>query len=257
MPRVGWAGLPGAVRAAVAAVAGPVIGVVPVEAGLTCSFAACLDTAQVRFFVKGASDAGGREGQRWEAAVAPLVAGVGPALRWRVEAAGWEVLGFEWVDGGHADLSPGSADLALVADVLAAAQALRVPDGLPVQPLADRLSEFLNPGERALLSGGSLLHTDTNPHNLLVGKNRAWLVDWAMPATGPAWVDVAYTAVRLMEDGASGEEARAWAAQFPSWVSADPRAVSAFVSATCRQWEARIGPRDCRPSNDRFAVLAA
>lgn len=257
MPRVGWAGLPGAVRSAVVAVVGPVSGVVPVEAGLTCSFAARLDTVQGSFFIKGASGAGGKEGQRWERAVAPLVAGVGPALRWRVEAAGWEVLGFEWVDGAHADLSPGSADLALVADVLVTAQALRVPDGLPVQPLADRLSEFLSPGERDLLVGDSLLHTDTNPHNLLAGKNRAWLVDWAMPAAGPAWVDVAYTAVRLMEDGATGGEARAWAGQFPSWASADPKAVSAFVSATCRQWEARIGPRDSRPSNDRFAVLAA
>ncbi|GAO09677.1 hypothetical protein TPA0598_05_03990 [Streptomyces lydicamycinicus] len=49
--------------------------------------------------------------QRREAAVAPFLTGVGPALHWRVEAAGWDLLGFEALDGHHADYSPASPDL--------------------------------------------------------------------------------------------------------------------------------------------------
>ncbi|MFD7015814.1 phosphotransferase [Streptomyces sp. NPDC059928] len=111
--------------------------------------------------------------------------------------------------------------------------------------------------EVPLLAGGTVLHTDTNPHNLLVGDGRAWMVDWAMWAQGPAWVDVACTAVRLMEADTPAAEALEWAAQFRSWRSADPAAVAAFVSASCRQWEAMVGPVDCRPSNRRFEALLA
>jgi hypothetical protein len=255
MARVEWVELPVAVRRAVAAEAGGVLAVAPVSAGFTCSFAARVDTPAGSLFVKGAPDAAGRAGQRWEVAVAPLVAAAAPALRWRVDVEGWELLAFDWVAGQHADLSPGSPDLALVADALAAVQGVAAPPSVP--QLADRLDGFLAAGERELLTGSSLLHTDTNPHNLLAGDGRAWLVDWAMPAAGPAWVDVAYTAVRLLEEGASAEQALGWAARFPSWRAADPKAVEVFVSATCRQWEARVGVPGCRSSNERFAALAA
>ncbi|MFH8410671.1 phosphotransferase [Streptomyces sp. NPDC018019] len=106
------------------------------------------------------------------------------------------------------------------------------------------------------MRGGVLLHTDTNLHNLLVGGGRAWLVDWAMPAAGPAWVDVAYTTVRLMEADCPPVEALAWAEQFPSWTGADPRAVEAFVAGMCQLWERQAGARNAQPGNARFTVLA-
>lgn len=255
MARVSWDGLPAGVRQAVAAKTGGVLAVSPVAAGFTCSFAARVDAPDGPLFVKGAPDAAGRAGQGWEVAVAPLVTGAAPALRWRVDVEGWEVLAFDWVPGRHADLSPGSADLVLVADALATVQGVVAPASVP--QFADRLDGFLAAGERELLLGSSLLHTDTNPHNLLAGGDRAWLVDWAMPAAGPAWVDVAYTAVRLLEEGASAGQALDWAARFPSWRAADPKVVGVFVSATCRQWEAKVGVPGCRSSNERFAALAA
>lgn len=238
---------------------GPVRGVRPVVDGLTCRTAAVLSTASGRVFVKGApvGDARARAGQAMEAVVNRAVGAAGPRLLWQVVAGGWDLLGFECVEGRHADLAAGSADLALVADVLRAAQGVRAPEGAGVPPLAGRFADVLPADELELLRGDALLHTDTNPHNLLVGNDRAWIVDWAMPAAGPAWVDVAYTAVRLMEADSPPREALAWAAQFPSWTTADPRAVQAFVTGTCRAWERQVGPRDARHSNARFTALAA
>ncbi|MEU1071891.1 MULTISPECIES: phosphotransferase [unclassified Streptomyces] len=259
MERWEWDGLPGVVRAAVEDRTGLVADVVPVTAGLTCSFAAGLRTSSGRLFVKGVrvGDAAGMAGQRMERVVHPLVQGLSPGLRWRVRAGGWELLGFDWVEGRHAELGPGSSDAALVGEVLVAASAVGVPEWLTVPRLAARLAPHLETAEAALLWGDTLLHTDTNPHNLLVDGARAWLVDWAMPAKGPAWVDAAYTAVRLMEDGTAPVEALEWLEQFPVWREADPAAVAAFVVGTCRAWEAIVGPVDCLPSNRRFEELLA
>ncbi|MFH8752969.1 phosphotransferase [Streptomyces rimosus] len=259
MARTGWWELPAGVWAAVEAHTGPVAGVRDVADGLTCSTAAVLTSGAGPVFMKGVpvGDARGRAGQAMEAVVNAAVRGVGPRLLWQVEAGGWDLLGFEYVEGQHADLSAGSADLALAADVLRSAQDVRAPERAGVPSLADRFTDVLPPEQLELLSGDTLLHTDTNPHNLLVGGGRGWLVDWAMPAAGPAWVDVAYTTVRLMEADCPAGEALEWAAQFPSWETADPRAVQALVTGTCRLWERQVGARDARHSNARYAALAA
>jgi Ser/Thr protein kinase RdoA (MazF antagonist) len=117
------------------------------------------------------------------------------------------------------------------------------------------LRPHLETAEADLLGGDTLVHRDTNPFNLLVGSDRAWMVDWAVAAQGPAWVDVANTAVRLMEADTPAERALEWAAGFPSWREADMEAVGAFVRATCRQWETMAGPVGCLPSNRRFEAL--
>ncbi|WP_206502152.1 phosphotransferase [Streptomyces chrestomyceticus] len=259
MTRTAWGELPPEARAVVEERVGGVRGATPVPDGLTCRMAAVLTTGAGLLFVKGApvGDAKARAGQAMEAAVNRAVGEAGPRLLWQVVAGGWDLLGFEYVDGRHADLSAGSADLPLVAGALRAAQDVRVPESVQVPSLASRFADILAPGELALLRGDVLLHTDTNPHNLLVGDRRAWVVDWAMPAAGPAWVDVAYTAVRLMEADCMPREALEWAERFPSWVAADPRAVQALVTGTCRRWERRVGPRDARQSNARYAALTA
>ncbi|MGI5530431.1 phosphotransferase [Streptomyces syringium] len=256
-PRTHWNDLPRPLRAAVEARTGAVVAVGTVPHGLNCATATTLTTARGSTFVKGVPlhDAEACAAQRWEAAVNPYVLDVGPRLRWRIAADGWELLGFEHVEGRHADLSPGSADLPMVAEMLGTAQTVRAPRGAAVPRFADRWTRFLGPGELRLLDGETLLHTDTHPHNLMVTDDRAYLVDWATPALGPAWVDVAYTAVRLLEADCVPDDVRKWAARFDCWTSADPRAVAAFVSANCRQWETVVGPAAARPSNARFAAL--
>ncbi|MFB6568415.1 phosphotransferase [Streptomyces noursei] len=253
-PRIEWRDLPGVVRAAVEARTGPVLGVKSVSDGLTCAVAARLDTAAGALFVKGVrvEDRVGCEAQRWEAVVNSAVCAASPSLRWSFTAEGWDVLVFDHVDGRHADLADGR-DRRLVAEALLAVE--NVGASVSVPRFAARFAGVLDREQLELLGGTTLLHTDTNPHNLLVGGDRAWLVDWAMPASGPAWVDVAYTAVRLMEADVPAREALGWTAQFLSWREADPVAVEAFVTGVCRQWEARVGVAGARPSNARFAAL--
>src|SRR5690242_17825960 len=113
--RCDWGGLPAAVRDAVLVETGPVGEVRPVADGLTCSFAAGLRTGSGCWFVKGAPEADRHAwgAQYAERLVFPLLNGVGPAFRWRVVAGGWELMGFDWVEGRHADLGQGSADLPL------------------------------------------------------------------------------------------------------------------------------------------------
>lgn len=162
-------------------------------------------------------------------------------------------------------MAPGSTDLDAIAFVLNRMQQLTFSNPLPygrfqfmVPPLADRFEGFISADEAHALKGSNLLHTDTNPHNVLMyghRQNRACMVDWAMPAIGPAWVDPALTAVRLMESGHTPAEALRWLEGFTSWQHADPEAVKVFVNATCRQWTARVGEKDAQYSNGNYEAL--
>ncbi|MCC3768768.1 phosphotransferase [Streptomyces sp. UNOC14_S4] len=257
--RVGWEELPAALRGAVEARTGRVTASRTVVDGLNCVAALVLDTERSgRLFFKGVREADAKAvaALGWEARVNEAVRGVGPLLLHRFRDGGWSCLAFAHIDGRHVDLGPGSNDLAAVSDALRRMQTFSA-SGLPAPPLADRYAAHLLPGDAECLSGTSLLHTDTNPHNIMIGNGDgvAYIVDWAMPATGPAWVDAACTAVRLMECGQSPADALTWLGGFASWRHADPESVEAFVHVTCRDWTATIGERDAAPSNARFRHL--
>ncbi|MET8830487.1 phosphotransferase [Streptomyces sp. NPDC004610] len=162
---------------------------------------------------------------------------------------------FDRVDGRHIDYGPETGDLIPLADMLRRLRHLRTP-AFPVPQLADRLAGHLSAREAHALRGTHLLHTDTNPHNVLVSRSgHAHLVDWAMPALGPAWVDAAYTATWLMCFGQTPEDTGTWLSGIPSWQQADTRAVEAFVNGTCRDFTARVGERGAEASNARFRCL--
>lgn len=256
--RIDWESLPAELRRAVEARTGAVISVEPVEEGLNCSVALTIDTAQNGpLFFKGVreSDADGVAGLLNEEKINECVAGIGPAVRYGFRAAGWFCLAFVHIEGRHADLGSGSDDLAAVTFTMNRMAGLRLPD-MHIPHITERLAGFLDPGESDLLSEQSLLHTDTNPHNIMITRGGvAYVIDWAMPALGPSWIDPAYTAVRLMEYGQTADEAISWLADFPHWRQAHSKSVEAFVLATCRHWTACVGGKGASASNDRFRAL--
>ncbi|MFI5617555.1 phosphotransferase family protein [Streptomyces sp. NPDC051567] len=255
--RVQWEDLPAGLREAVTARTGPVVTSETVAEGLNCTVALIIHTRRAGpLFLKGVrtSDATGTAGLRAEEHVNGVVAAHGSALRHRFEAAGWRCLAFAHLDGRHVDLSPGTGDLDAVARTLERVQSLDA-GGLRIPRFAERFRKYLEPGEAEALEGAALLHTDANPHNILVRAGDAYLVDWAMPATGPAWVDPAYTAVRMMECGQTPADALRWLHRFPGWRRAEPGAVRAFVNGTCRHWTATVGEKGAGPSNARFRSL--
>ncbi|WP_405799246.1 phosphotransferase [Streptomyces sp. NBC_01506] len=256
--RVEWEQLPAGLRVSVEVRTGAVVAAELVPQGLNCTVALALTTQRGPLFFKGVreDDTEGVAALRWEEQLNPTVRGVSPTIRHTFRSDGWYCAAFDYIEGRNADLGPGSADLDTVALTLHRMHQLRLPD-LTIPPLADRFSGHLLPGEEQALAGGHLLHTDTNPHNIMISGGNAYVVDWAMPAVGPAWVDAAYTAVRLMEYGQSPATALAWLNTIPSWRRADPKAVAAFTSATCRRWTATVGEKSAAASNTRIQHLTA
>ena len=242
-PHVDWDGLPAGVRQAVRERTGEVFGAETVAEGITCRTALVLTTERGVLFLKGVptGDFTLLDAQVTEIALNSAVRLVSPAVRWETISDGWHLVAFDHVDGRHPDLGPGSADLRAVAELLKRAQRCRPPDAYRVPLLATRYRGFLRPGDREALAGTSLLHTDTNPHNLLVTDQRGYLVDWAMPALGPSWVDPALTAVRLMDAGCTPEQTRAWLSGFPDWERAPRDARERFIEVICRQATAALG----------------
>ncbi|MEU8544004.1 phosphotransferase [Streptomyces sp. NPDC048717] len=261
--RMSWSDLPFDLRDAIVRKTGGVLESRIIESGLNCSVALMIRTALCGgLFLKGVrtSDRSGVEGLRNEEKINGVVAGLSPVIRHTFEVAGWYCLAFVYIDGRHAELGPGTHDLPAIQWVMTqktlACGRPRVLAPLELPQLVDRYRNFLTAEEAALLHGTSLLHTDTNPHNLLIaGDGSAYLIDWAMPALGPKWVDVADTAVRLMECGLEPAEAINWLSYFTGWQTANPRAVEAYVNARCRQWSAWMGEEKAASSNGRFRQL--
>lgn len=244
-------------RGAVEERTGQVVASEVVAGGLNCAVALKLTTERGRLFFKGVREADDEAvaSLGWETRINHVVQGVSPVIHHCFRTAGWSCLAFAYIDGRHADLAPGSSDLAAVADALQRMQAFS-GSTFPASPLADRFAPYLLPGEAGHLHGTNLLHTDTNPHNILIDRDGdARIVDWARPASGPAWVDPACTAVRLMECGQTPADALAWLGGFTSWRYANAKAIETFVNVTCRRWTATIGEHDAKRSNTRFRQL--
>lgn len=185
-------------------------------------------------FVKGRK-AGHRRAwtQERERLVNPLVRHISPALKWSTANADWDLLGFEYVSGVHADYSPGSLDIPQVITTLGQLQEITCPD-IDVKQADQRWASYTSAPE--LLVGNSLLHTDWTPDNVLVNQ-RAVLVDWAWPTRGAAWIDPACLAVWLIASGHSPRSAEFWAAQIPSWQSAPTGALDEFARIQALMWD--------------------
>ena len=141
--------------------------------------------------------------QAREAAVAPLVRDISPALLWHFDEAGWNVLGYEYAPGRHADYTPGSPDLDRLVQLMDALSAIKVTDDPgPFKRAEDRWKPYLDdPRLASVFAGPVLTHSDWTPDNVLVSEYRAWLIDWAWPTLGAAWTDPACWVLRLMASG--------------------------------------------------------
>ena len=178
--RIAWDDLPGLLKHAIEVRTGPITGVRIASAGQNSPLAAIIDARNGKVFAKGLPSAHRRViTQAREAAVAPLVRDISPALLWHFDEAGWNVLGYEYAPGRHADYSPGSPDLDRPVQLMNALSAIKVPDDPgPLKRAEDRWKPYLDdPDTAAVFAGPVLTHSDWTPDNVLVSQHRAWS-DW-------------------------------------------------------------------------------
>ncbi|HJP79571.1 MAG TPA: phosphotransferase [Pseudonocardiaceae bacterium] len=266
MTRRTWDELPPAVRAAIEQQTGPVLAADIPNAGRNSDFSATLRVHGDVLFCKGISDAEGKRGQmhRHERDVNRyLPSAVAPRLRWSTETAGWLLLGFDKLPGRHADLSPGSPDLPLVADTvttmarelahttaaapLLAEQWARLAAWRRLATHRADLDEWargqvdvLIEWERLaieLVNGESLVHTDLHSLNIVAGDGRAHVVDWAWSRLGNPAIDVAFLVNRLIAAGHTPNAAELWADTVPVWRATPENARTAFSVAILGIWE--------------------
>jgi Ser/Thr protein kinase RdoA (MazF antagonist) len=130
------------------------------------------------------------------------------------------VLVFDDIDGRHADLSPGSPDVGPVVTAIAALESALTPCPVPSAPAAAELAGLVHGWQElaaapeavpddwarrhlddlaaaetrwlAAADGKTLVHGDINASNLLIaGTREVFLIDWAQPACGAPWLDIA------------------------------------------------------------------
>ena len=243
--RSDWSDLPPEVLDAVKAHTGPIHRVEPAPAGNHADIAATVHSAGGRLFVKAARktapDADGPEVRslRWEAAINPYVTEYAPRLHWTVEAGGWLVLAFEHVQARHADYSPGSPDLGVLAKIIGSLQAHPLPEVLERKQVERRWESM---GDMSALAGGTLLHADLNPANVLLGEDGAvvYVVDWTFTGRGAAFLEMALLIPWLLKAGHTPTEAEHWVSQFPAWTAAAPSTIDLFARVFATKWEANL-----------------
>ncbi|AQW53136.1 phosphotransferase [Streptomyces violaceusniger] len=168
-----------------------------------------------------------------ERLVNPLVRAVSPKLWWHAEDEEWTALGFEVLEGRSSDFTPDSPDLPVVVDLLDRIGGLRLPAEAYDWP-ETRWNRFASERDAKLFKGETLLFTDVNPDNFMIGKGRAWAVDWSWPTRGAGFIDPACLVVQLIAAGHSAEEAEVWVSECKAWMNADAAAIDAFAAATLR-----------------------
>src|SRR6185312_3408272 len=106
---------------------------------------AIIDARDGKVFVKGLPSGHRRViTQAREAAVAPLVREISPALLWHFDEAGWNVLGYQYAPGRHR-----------LVQLLDALSAIKVPDDPgPFKRAEDRWKPYLDDPETAAVFAG-------------------------------------------------------------------------------------------------------
>jgi hypothetical protein len=274
-----WEDLSAEIRKAIEVRTGPVVKAESPNVGRHSELSATLYTDSGAVFCKGITIAQQHAYMHDnEARINPFLPHfVAPRLLWQIETDGWRLLGFERVVGQHANLSPGSPDLPLVAEAITeigrtpapppelarrsfAAYWSRLqawhrlgenpPEDLDpwLRANLDRLAEWA-PSAATLLDGDRLLHTDLHSLNILV-DDTARIIDWAWWRTGAPLVDVGFMVARLVAAGHTPDSAEAWADTIPAWAQATIDAQTTFAVTLLGAWEwlQRNDPRPLWPA---------
>jgi aminoglycoside phosphotransferase (APT) family kinase protein len=268
--RPSWDELPRSLRDGLADRLGAITSARVQGGGFTPGLAARLQLASgERLFAKGIPAEHPLAGKyRTEADTARLLPATAPAprLRWHGDIAGWAVLAFDDIDGRHADLSPGSPDVGPVVAAVAALASVLTPCPVPAAPPAAADLAGLVHGWRELAAapeavlddwtcrhlddlaaaetrwlatadGKTLVHGDINSSNLLItGDRSVFLIDWAQPVCGAAWLDIADLVPHLILAGHTPARAEQALAAVPGWRNADPDIITSYAIAFAGYW---------------------
>jgi hypothetical protein len=144
------------------------------------------------------------------------------------------ILAFEYLDGRHANLAPGSPDLPKIADTLTRLGQIPAPE-LPLRRLQDRWAGLGEDSALTLLAGDQLLHTDLNPlqhpHRRARAHRRLGL---AHPRSCLDRCGLRRPVV--IADGDSPAAAEIWAAGIRAWATASRPGIDVFTTISCRLW---------------------
>lgn len=216
---------------------GALTAVRPVTRGHSSDVASVVEAEKGRFFVKAVPNrlGGRRDSILRERAIAPFVESLSPALLWSIEEESWVILGFEAVEGREPDFTLGTVDREVIVGAVDRIGRLPLPAVAQCWPETrwDRFTE-----NAVLFRGDTLLHTDINPSNLVIGDRETWVVDWAWPTRGAGFIDPACLVVQLVAADHTPEAAEEWASGCRGWAEAEPRDVDAFAVATVRMYHA-------------------
>lgn len=233
--RSDWAALPDIVTAEIADRVGGIIDVHPAPCGNHAEIASTVTGRAGRVFVKAASGDLSVRTLRYELAATQIIQGWPPAVLWQFESDGWLVAGAEHLDGPHADLSPGSPDLDLLAATLKRLQETPAPRGTWFEPAAR--CGFAHPA----MAGDALVHSDLNPTNLIVTAGGLRVVDWAYATKAAPWLELALLVQWLIGSGHTARQAEAWLAQFTAWTVTDRAVLDDFAERNAAKWSVKAG----------------
>jgi hypothetical protein len=256
-----WQQLPASVRSAVAAHVGTVARVEQIADGDNHDFAAVLQSSRGGVFVKAVQGVSKQMKMLRNEITAGSCAGrLAPAVRFSADVVAdvpWLVVGFDVVDGRPADLSPGSTDLAVVADTV---NRIGERDATGLRPVRDRWSvdwwhqladespstvAGWDVDELARLAasvpervdGDRLAHTDLHPDQFRIGTDGVRVIDWGFPGAAAPWLDPAFLVLRLAEAGHDPAEAETWArAELAGLAGVDDDTLTAFAAYLAGMW---------------------
>ncbi|BBH66450.1 hypothetical protein ACTI_31350 [Actinoplanes sp. OR16] len=236
--RIGWADLPGDIRARIeATLESPVVEAVSQSGGFSPGTADRVRTEKGRAFVKAVSpaiNAASATMARREARITAALPADAPVPRFIdfFDTGDWVVLILEDIAGAHPrtpwlkhEIDAAAAALADLAQALTPAPALDLPrvtdhvaddfrcwDKVAAAPpddldpwLVDHLDALRAAsahGLAAISEGDTLAHCDVRADNLLVRPDgRVMIVDWPWGSIGPAWLDTVMLAMNVLVHG--------------------------------------------------------